>query len=46
MNVFEKFVMDCDKNMFVIFKYFLFFSLLLMWKSLVNNFVIEVVKIC
>lgn len=46
MNVFVKFVKDCDKNMFVIFKYFLFLSLLLMWKSLVNNFVIEVVKIC
>ena len=44
MNVFEKFAMDCDKNMSVILKHSLSLSLLLTWKSPVNNFAIEAAK--
>ena len=44
MNVSAKFAMDCDKNMSVILKHSLSLSLLLTWKSPVNNFAIEAAK--
>lgn len=37
INVSAKFAKDCDKNMSVILKHSLSFSLLLTWKSPVNN---------